>query len=141
MTGRIWYKRKRLRGHPLADKSGAVRVNRAVLYEKIGPGSHPCHWCGATVTWMAAPSFAPGCLIADHIDWNTNNNDPSNLVPSCNPCNSTRSSVRGPIRKGRMFLIGNGEQVTRTEYYQLCIERALARRKAKASERRTKALV
>src|SRR5689334_2898842 len=31
--------------HPLADGQGRVSLYRCVLYDKIGPGTHPCHWC------------------------------------------------------------------------------------------------
>lgn len=31
-----------------------------------------------------------GALVTDHLDGNTLNNNPDNLVPSCQPCNGTR---------------------------------------------------
>lgn len=37
-------------GHPLAT-NGSVREHRAVLFDKIGPGMHSCHWCAKPVTW------------------------------------------------------------------------------------------
>lgn len=70
-------------GHPVAGGRGLVFVHRVVLYDKIGPGAHPCHWCGVAVTWGID-------LYTDHLDFNTINNDPANLVPSCNPCNAGR---------------------------------------------------
>ncbi len=73
-------------GHPVAHADGRVRVHRAVLYDKIGPGPHPCHWCGLSVDWYGDPE-----LHADHLDANTWNNDPANLVASCPPCNSART--------------------------------------------------
>lgn len=72
-----------LPGHPLAWKGGVVRIHRATLYDAIGPGSHPCHWCGKDVTWGAD-------LVADHVDADTWNNNPSNLVASCATCNVSR---------------------------------------------------
>ena len=68
--------------HPLATKRGAVYLHRAVLYDWIGPGPHPCHWCEMVLDWAE--------LTADHVDWDKANNAPENLVPSCLPCNSVR---------------------------------------------------
>jgi hypothetical protein len=77
-------------GHPLADSRGIVYVHRMVLFDKIGPGEHRCHWCGTPISWMVAGAGADGALIADHVDFDPSNNDPGNLVPSCNLCNSQR---------------------------------------------------
>lgn len=38
-------------GHPLAGGSGGLAEHRKVLYEKIGPGEHSCHWCGKSLGW------------------------------------------------------------------------------------------
>lgn len=76
--------------HPVAMPSGAVFSHRVVLYAKIGPGEHSCHWCGEVVSWeITYPT--PGALVTDHLDNCKTNNDPSNLVPSCQPCNSSRA--------------------------------------------------
>jgi hypothetical protein len=75
-------------GHPIAPPSGVVAVARLVLYDKVGPGEHPCHWCAASVAWKTG--LVEGALIADHLDWNRNNDDPANLVPSCHSCNGHR---------------------------------------------------
>lgn len=84
---------RRVRDHSLAPPSGMVAVCRLVLYDKIGPGPHPCHWCGREVAWLVgAGPGAPGNLIADHLDWDIHNNAPENLVPSCNRCNVLRTS-------------------------------------------------
>lgn len=71
-------------GHPLAHSNGHVFGHRLALYEAIGPGDHPCYWCGRVLSW------ASGDLTADHLDWDRLNNDPSNLVPSCLACNGQR---------------------------------------------------
>jgi hypothetical protein len=76
-------------GHPLARVRDLTLAHRVVLYEKIGPGEHPSHWCGVTVSWDITGS-EPGALHTDHLDWDRLNNEPTNLVPSCAPCNSTR---------------------------------------------------
>jgi hypothetical protein len=71
------------RNHPLADKSGQIYEHRKVLYEKIGPGIHPCTWCGIDLEWGST-------LQADHLDAVRLNNVMENLVPSCKPCNTLR---------------------------------------------------
>lgn len=76
--------------HPLATK-GYVLESRMVLYDSIGPGSHLCHWCNASVQWLPGSGPRKGALIADHLDNNKHHNDPLNLVPSCQPCNGTRN--------------------------------------------------
>lgn len=73
------------RGHPLAWPDGRVRVHRAVLYDKIGPGPHPCAWCGRELDWFESPR-----ITSDHLDGDTWNNDPDNLVPACLGCNGSR---------------------------------------------------
>lgn len=77
--------------HPLTGKgelSGNAFEHRVVLWDKLGCQSldcvHPCEWCGKSLTWAT--------IKADHIDRDRLNNDPDNLVPSCNGCN---------IRRGR----------------------------------------
>ena len=70
--------------HPMADKRGWIYEHRMVLFDAIGPGSHPCHHCGVTVTWGTS-------LETDHLDWNKANNDLTNLVPSCHSCNVRRT--------------------------------------------------
>ena len=83
------YKVKRFPNHRLAPKSGNVPIHRIILFEAIGPGKHPCHHCGKTVTWSES-------LHVDHLDRNPANNSPENLAPSCIRCNG---SVR---RQGHM---------------------------------------
>lgn len=68
--------------HPLAV-NGKVYEHRIVLFAIIGSGTHPCHWCNNPVTWMVD-------LEVDHVDGNTTNNTPANLVPSCHQCNVGR---------------------------------------------------
>lgn len=84
---------RKAKGHPIAPPSGVVAISRLTLYEKIGPGPHPCHWCGQQVIWIVGGGpGTPKTLIVDHIDWNTANDDPANLVPSCNRCNAHRAA-------------------------------------------------
>jgi hypothetical protein len=75
--------------HPIVGSRGKARVHRIVLYDAIGPGMHPCHWCGTELRWdIEFPD--PHSLTVDHLDGVRVNNDISNLVPSCHPCNAGR---------------------------------------------------
>lgn len=79
-------------GHPVADRSGKVYVHRVVLYDNIGPGPHPCHWCGTAVDWL--PKNDPRCLEADHVNHIGDDNQPENVVPACRRCNVARAMAR-----------------------------------------------
>lgn len=61
--------------------------HRLVLLARIGPGEHPCHWCGRRLVWGVN-------LVTDHVDFDRANNDPGNLVPACHRCNSRRAVER-----------------------------------------------
>lgn len=80
-------------GHPLAMANGQAYAHRIALYARLGPGAHPCHWCGATLTWRARGRRA---LTADHVNHNTLDNTPGNLVAACRSCNSSRIGDRPP---------------------------------------------
>lgn len=73
------------KSHPLADRSGRGYEHRFVLFDAIGYGPHLCHWCGDAIHWRST-------LHVDHLDGYGDNNDPVNLVPSCNGCNSGRAA-------------------------------------------------
>lgn len=81
------YKYCKRKNHPLAPPSGRLPLHRVILYDKIGPGLHPCHRCGQTVNWSTTSRTGPGVLVAEHIDQNPQNNSPENLAPSCQSCN------------------------------------------------------
>lgn len=87
--GSSGYYHTQMTGHPLANSSGRVYVHRVVLWDSIGPGEHPCHWCGWRVRWDWVDRAH--MLNVDHIDHDKRNNDVSNLVPACTRCNSTRT--------------------------------------------------
>jgi 5-methylcytosine-specific restriction endonuclease McrA len=75
------------KGHPVADKHGNVWVHRVVLFDAIGHGPHPCHWCGRPLTWGGKGG---GSLVVDHLDGDGANNTLTNLVPCCASCNTSR---------------------------------------------------
>lgn len=76
--------------HPLAGAQGKVYEHRFVLFDAIGAGEHPCHWCGVTLRWDHGWPEHADALTVDHLDEDTLNNEPENLVPSCNECNTQR---------------------------------------------------
>lgn len=70
--------------HPLA-RSGDLLEHRKVLFDKLGPGEHPCHWCQKSLVWGGVSG-----ICADHLNDDRQDNDPDNLVPSCVHCNGKR---------------------------------------------------
>lgn len=76
--------------HPLATSQGKLLAHRAALYDEIGGGSHPCHWCATQLTWRGD---AASRINVDHLDHDRLNNDPTNLVPSCLDCNTKRRAA------------------------------------------------
>lgn len=95
----------KLPDHPLADPKGYAYLHRVRLYDSIGSGEHACHWCRCAVVWGVD-------LHVDHLDFDRQNNDPANLVPSCNWCNAGRQ----PPRQRRTPV----EHGTRREYHKGC---------------------
>jgi hypothetical protein len=74
--------------HPLANPRGRVYEHRQVLYDRIGPGVHLCHWCRQRVAWLRCPGACR--LYVDHLNDIRDDNRPENLVPACNYCNTAR---------------------------------------------------
>lgn len=81
------------KGHPVAMANGRAYEHRFVLYERIGPGPHECHWCGTEVRW-APKGDPPFELQPDHLNNDGADNRPENLAPSCRSCNITRGLQR-----------------------------------------------
>lgn len=72
--------------HPVSHSSGMAYEHRVVLYDSVNGEDQPCHWCKKDLVW-----FGDGeKIVVDHLDNNKENNDGSNLVPSCHKCNSMR---------------------------------------------------
>jgi len=88
------YFRYYLPGHPTADVHDRVFHHRVVLYDALGPGAHPCHWCGNPVAWETPH---PGGLEVDHLDGDKTNNDLTNLVPTCHADNIRRRHAGNPV--------------------------------------------
>jgi hypothetical protein len=113
------------RSHPIAETIGRVAhpnstriqvyVHKFNLYERIGDGPHPCHWCGRELHWGRGVSGAT--LLADHLDGNHLNNDPLNLAPSCNGCNTIRArSFRPVIEPTELFIVNKDGTRSRAEW-------------------------
>lgn len=79
--------------HALAGRNGKAYEHRVVLFDTIGPGEHPCHWCGTTLEWLL-PKGDPRNLVVDHLNEDKADNRAENLVPCCSSCNSARSMAR-----------------------------------------------
>ncbi len=87
----VKHRLRRAAGHPLAPPSGIVAISRLALYDRIGPGTHPCHWCSTPVTWIVGTGVRDQrALLADHLDHDATNDEPDNLVAACNACNAHR---------------------------------------------------
>lgn len=84
------YKTKHAPKHPLASKHGVVYVHRMVLFDAIGEGPHPCHWCKTPLSWK--PKGEPDAIHVDHLNDVGDDNRVENLVASCNSCNTARGA-------------------------------------------------
>jgi Mor family transcriptional regulator len=71
--------------HPLAQADGSVPEHRFVLYRKLGPGQHPCHWCGRLLTWRLS-------LHTDHLDDVKDPQRREQPRATCAVCNSARAT-------------------------------------------------
>ena len=77
-------------GHPLR-RADRVSVGRLVLWERIGPGVHPCAWCDRPLEWGKS-------LRAARVNGDRADSSPENLVPACAGCilrRSRRVTTRG----------------------------------------------
>lgn len=89
------YMLKHAPDHPLAQKYGFVPEHRLVMYEKLGDQDHfNCHWCDAVLNGWDD-------VVIDHLNEDKADNNPDNLVISCNTCNRIRGSFIGFLRRVR----------------------------------------
>jgi hypothetical protein len=86
----VTYRMVTLSDHPLSMPCGRAYEHRVVLYDAIGPGPHPCHWCQRPVDWL--PKGHPDSLEPDHLNDDGLDNRIENLVPACRSCNGLRGS-------------------------------------------------
>ena len=80
---------------PVSMPCQRAYVHRVVLWRKVGPGPHPCHWCGVELAWVSRRQDA---ITADHLNGDKHDNDPANLRVSCQSCNSSRAKGTLDIR-------------------------------------------
>lgn len=104
------YTRLKEPSHPLADSGGTVYEHRFVYHKYFGDGPFDCHWCGLKVTWYD--------LNIDHLDCDITNNDISNLVATCPPCNTGRGKDKSAAtcRANGVQLTHNGETMCISEW-------------------------
>jgi hypothetical protein len=110
---------KKAVGHPIAPPSGTLSISRINLYEKIGPGPHPCHWCGAQLVWRAGAGPVAGSIVADHLSHDATDDSPDNLVPSCNVCNAhrTRRGNRKIVRDDELYVEVGGARTRAVQQF------------------------
>lgn len=107
------YKYVRRKSHPLTTPSRFIPEHRLVLYDAIGPGPHPCHWCSKPVDWLTGHRTGEGALVVDHLDCNQRNNALENLAPSCHACNQRRPF--DAMFEGKQFVIEGGRRTAAVE--------------------------
>lgn len=118
------YRYVMVQSHPLLPDGGQLPEHRVVLYAKLGPGLQACHWCEAELSWeIQAP--ARGSIVTDHLDDDTHNNSPGNLVPSCHRCNTIRTHDRRFAEKP--FVISATDGTRRTAVERICQRKSCGR--------------
>ena len=103
-------------GHPLAGSRGLVLKYRMIVYDAIGPGPHPCRWCGRLLEWRYG--LVPDAIVIDHINHDSTDNSLENLAVSCQRCNTSRSITR--VRDDELFITNSKGRVRCVE--NVCLE-------------------
>lgn len=67
--------------------------HRVVARENWGDDPHACFWCDAWPLYWDPPAGEQQIHV-DHVDHDRSNNDPENVVPSCQRCNARRKKMR-----------------------------------------------
>lgn len=99
------------KGHFLSRGSSHAYEHRINFHTENGDGPFKCNWCGKDVTWDD--------MDVDHLDTIKTNNDPSNLVASCPPCNRGRSKenrLASLVKSVARMITANGETLSVSEW-------------------------
>jgi len=92
-----------LPNHKLSSKGGLIREHTVVAYAKYGDTLPNCELCDKELYWGGRSTHI------DHMDNNKSNNNPENLRPLCNGCNSSRPYREGgKIRDGALYISFGG---------------------------------
>jgi hypothetical protein len=102
--------------HPMGRKpstNGRVYAweHRILLFDAIGWGPHPCHWCTKAIDWKEGATGVDE-LTVDHLNGVEKDNRLANLVPSCRGCNAHR---RRRVRDDEPFIVRDGKRLRATE--------------------------
>jgi HNH endonuclease. len=93
------YVRVLIPGHPMSTGDGMVYEHRAVIYHEQQGVLPSCFWCGCQVqSWRH--------VVIDHLNENKQDNQVSNLAPTCNRCNRARGAALPFLRR---LLPGRGQ--------------------------------
>ena len=104
--------------HFLASGNGVVSQARVICWESQGRlPSTQCHWCDWEVWWKATGGQVQA--QADHLNSNSIDNRPENLVPACYWCNVLRSSRASGKFTQRLELVGHLHPRIRTPYLKM----------------------
>lgn len=96
--------------HPLSQSSGYVYEHRMVAYSKYGETLPDCELCGKACSWDIYTTHI------DHIDEDVTNNNPLNLRPLCNGCNSSRNNPPKHTWSNATAITFNGKTMTANEW-------------------------
>ena len=97
-----------IKDHPLADARGYILRHRYELYEKLGRGPVPCHYCNSPLIW--GRTKGPDELRVTYLDGNSANKTLDNMVPTCVSCLRIRTH-HNPIPEGEpVFVNRNGRR-------------------------------
>ncbi len=89
------YWRVKIPNHPMADKKGWVIEHRMLMYDRFGPGPHPCWCCCEELKWepFARGASTKGKIVINHLNEDGHDNRMKNLVFSCVECNRKYSQM------------------------------------------------